>query len=444
MAAVLIPLIALGLTVLLEQTSPGPERFAMRVVTAGLAGPWQMRTGPDGRLWVTERVGKRIVRINPADGSKSIAVEIPDVLQTHFQDGLLGMTFHPGLLTNTQTDFVYVAMTYDADPGAGQSRRMLVRRYTYDRASERLGNPVDLLQGLPAGEDHVSGRLVFGHDQRLYLTIGDQGFNQLSLHCQPIRAQELPTAADIAGGNRDRYQGKVLRIGLDGSIPSDNPVLAGVRSHVYSYGHRNAQGMAVGPDGAIYVSEHGPSVDDELNLVQAGKNYGWPYVAGYRDDRAYVYANWSEASSPCPALKFDAIVAPRDVPQQKETAWSHPDFTPPLRSFFTVDDGYRFEVEGNATIAPSGIDVYAVPGRGIPGWSNSVLITSLLRGAIYRVTLGPAGASTTGDTVEYFRMKSRFRDVLASADGLTIYVASDAGSAEHPGSILAFTYQPGN
>ena len=446
MPAVLISLVALGLTVLLAQTppAPGPERFSMRVVAAGLAGPWQMRTGPDGRLWLTERVGKRIVRINPGDGSRSTAVAIADVLQTHAQDGLLGMALHPGLLTTTQADFVYVAMTYDADPGAGQSRRMLVRRYTYDPAAERLVAPVDLLQGLPAGDDHVSGRLVFGRDQRLYLTIGDQGFNQFSLYCQAIRAQELPTAGDIAAGNRDRYQGKVLRIGLDGSIPPDNPVLGGVRSHVYSYGHRNAQGMAVGPDGAIYVSEHGPSVDDELNLVQAGKNYGWPHVAGYRDDRAYVYANWSAASTPCQALKFDAIVAPRDVPQQKETAWSHPDFTPPLRSFFTVDDGYRFDVQGNATIAPSGIDVYSAPDRGIPGWSNSVLITSLLRGVIYRVPLGSAGGVAAGETVEYFRMKARFRDVLASADGRTIYVAADAGSAEHPGSVLAFTYQAGN
>jgi PQQ-dependent dehydrogenase (s-GDH family) len=426
-----------------QSAVPGPERFSMRVVSSGLAGPWQMLAGPDGRIWVTERVGKRITRIDPADGSKSTAVTIPDVLQTHFQDGLLGMAFHPGLLTNGQADFVYVAMTYDADPGAGQTRRMLVRRYTYDRAAGTLGGAVDLLGDLPAGVDHLSGRLVFGGDGKLYLTVGDQGFNQFTVYCEPIRSQELPTAADVASGNRERYQGKVLRIELDGSIPADNPTLNGVRSHVFSYGHRNAQGMAVGRDGKVYVSEHGPSVDDELNLVLAGKNYGWPHVAGYRDDKAYAYPNWSASSVPCATLKFDVLTVPPSVPQQKESSWSHPDFVPPLRSFFTVDDGYRFDTQGNATIAPSGIHVYSVPNGGIPGWSDSVLITSLLRGLIYRVKLGPDGATVVGETAQYFQAKSRYRDVLASPDGLTIYVAADAGSQEHPGSILAFTYTGG-
>lgn len=437
----LLPFLSLWLAFAPAQTPSGPERFVMRVVASDLQGPWQMLNGPDGRIWVTERVGKRITRINPVDGSKSTAVTIPDVLQTHFQDGLLGMALHPRLSTGAQTDFVYVAMTYDADPGAAQVRRMLVRQYTWNQAAETLGSPVDLLRDLPAGEDHLSGRLVFGRDQKLYLTIGDQGFNQLTVFCQPIRAQELPTAADLAARNYDRYQGKVLRVDLDGAIPADNPVINGVRSHVFSYGHRNSQGMDAGPDGAIYVSEHGPSVDDELNLVQAGKNYGWPHIAGYRDDKAYAYPNWSASSVPCASLKFDFLAVPPSVPRQKETEWSHPDFVPPLRSFFTVDDTYRFDTQGNATIAPSGIHVYSVPRGGIPSWSNSVLITSLLRGVIYRVGLSPDGATAVGETHQYFQAKSRYRDVLASPDGLTIYIAADAGSQENPGTVLAFTYQ---
>ena len=164
---------------------------------------------------------------------------------------------------------------------------------------------------------------MFGLDQKLYLTIGDQGYNQLSLYCTPIRSQELPTTDDVRARNFQRYEGKVLRIGLDGSIPADNPMLDGVRSHVYSYGHRNAQGLIQAPDGKLYASEHGPSMDDELNLIQAGKNYGWPYVAGYQDDRVYVYANWSRsAPAPCSTLKFNDIVAPPSVPQQKESAWT--------------------------------------------------------------------------------------------------------------------------
>ena len=433
-------LLAAWLAIAPQQVTAGPEQFSMRVVASGLQGPWEVIYGPDGHLWVTERVGKRIVRINPADGTKTTVLTIPDVMQRHAQDGLLGLALHAGFLKNTETNYVYTALTYDADPGEAELRRMAIRRYTYDPGTGMLATPLDLLTSLPAGSDHVGGRLVFGQDQTLYLSIGDQGFNQFGLFCQPIRAQELPTAADVAARDWQRYQGKIIRVNLDGSIPSDNPTLEGVRSHVYSYGHRNPQGLASGSDGKLYSSEHGPSVDDELNLVVAGKNYGWPHVAGYRDDEVYVYANWSAAPS-CSSLKFDSIVAPPAVPQEKESAWTHRDFAPPFQTFFTVGSSYRFNEQGNATIAPSGIDVYAVRDGGIPGWANSVLVTSLIRGVIYRVKLGPGGDAAAGAPLEYFRMKSRFRDVTVGPDGQTIFVAADAGSQEHAGSILAFTYQ---
>jgi PQQ-dependent dehydrogenase (s-GDH family) len=434
--------LALSLLPAAQQPVPGAEQFSMRVVASGLDAPWDMLNGPDGRIWVTERAGKRIVRINPADGSKAVAVAIPEVVQRHAQDGVLGIAFHSGFLRKQGTDYLYVALTYDADPGPDEARRLMVRRYTYDAGRETLGSPLDLLTGLPAGDDHISGRLVFGRDSKLYMTVGDQGLNQLGLYCQPIHSQELPTAAEVTAKSWDRYQGKVLRINLDGSIPADNPMLNGVRSHVYSYGHRNGQGLALGPDGKLYESEHGPSMDDELNLIEAGKNYGWPYVAGYKDDRVYVYANWSAATVPCSTLNFDPIVAPATVPQQKESAWTAPNFAPPLRTFFTVDSDYQFKEQGNATIAPSGIDVYGVSNNGIPGWATSVLVTSLLRGVVYRVKLSPGGDAAVGELLEYFKMKARFRDVMVGPDGRTLYVATDTGSAENPGAILAFTYQP--
>lgn len=421
----------------------GPEKFSMRVVASGLQNPWDIAWGPDGRIWVTERAGQRITRINPADGTTSTAVTIPDVLRTHAQDGVLGMAMHTGFAAPAGQPFLYVAMTYDADPGTSVTPRLMVRRYTWDAKAETLGSPTDLITGLPAGSDHVSGRLIFGKDGKLYLTLGDQGFNQLGLFCQPIHAQDLPTAAEVAARNWRAYEGKVLRINPDGSVPADNPMLSGVRSHIFSYGHRNAQGIALAGDGQIYASEHGPSMDDELNLIQSGKNYGWPYVAGYRDDRVYTYNNWSaSAPTPCTSLTFTEPQAPASVPQQKETAWTAANFMPPIRTFFTIQNGYDFKTQGNATIAPSGMDVYSVPNGGIPGWSDSVLVTSLIRGVVYRVKLGPGGTTTTGPSYEYFRMRSRYRDVIVAPDGRTIYVAADAGSQEHAGSILAFTYQP--
>ncbi|HEX2298708.1 MAG TPA: PQQ-dependent sugar dehydrogenase, partial [Pseudonocardiaceae bacterium] len=99
------------------------------------------------------------------------------------------------------------------------------------------------------------GRLLIGPDQKLYYAIGDQGNNQFERSCEPIRAQDLPHAAEVAGKDWHNYVGKILRLNLDGSIPGDNPVLAGVRSHVYSYGHRNPQGLVFGPDGRLFSAE---------------------------------------------------------------------------------------------------------------------------------------------------------------------------------------------
>lgn len=418
----------------------GLEAFDRRTVTTGLDNPWQMRWGPDGSLWVTERSGKRITRVDAATGTKRVAVEIPDAIQRHSQDGVLGLAFGPASVSNG-VQHVYVALTYDADPGAAESRALKIRRYSYNPVTETLAEPFDLIEGLPAGNDHIGARLLMGHDARLYLTLGDQGLNQLALYCQQIRSQDLPTAAEVAARDWRAYVGKVLRLNVDGSVPQDNPILGGVQSHVFSYGHRNAQGLAAAPGGRLYVSEHGPSMDDELNMIRAGGNYGWPFVAGYQDDRVYVYADWSRSSpEPCASLKWNDIVAPASVPQQKETAWSSADFVPPLRTFFTVDDAYRFREEGNATIAPSGIDVYTAA-DGIPGWADSILVTGLIRGAVYRVKLSADGTSATGPSFEYFKAPNRYRDVLVSPDGRTIYVATDNNSRQHPGSIMAFTYR---
>ena len=316
--------------------------FSTRVVTTGLEGPWELSWGPDARLWVTERTGKRVTRINPADGSKAVALTIPDVHQSVAQDGLLGMALHPELLRGMGADYVYVYLTYAVNPPPEVLRRGVIRRYTYDAATQTMKSPVDLLTGLPVHNDHVSGRLALGPDLKLYLSVGDQGSNFGRNNCITNRAQQVPSASEVAERDWMKYQGKLLRVNLDGTIPSDNPTIAGVRSHIYSYGHRNIQGIAFGPDGKVYTAEHGPSTDDELNLIRAGKNYGWPNVAGYNDDRAYVYGNWSAASS-CSALTFSAVTVPPEVPQQKESAWHHADFTPPLKTFFTVDNGYDFK-----------------------------------------------------------------------------------------------------
>ncbi|WDR01607.1 PQQ-dependent sugar dehydrogenase [Devosia algicola] len=152
----------------------GRVPFAMHVVASGLADPWELSWGPDNYLWVTERTGGKIDRINPKNGAKSTLIALDDVSAPGGQDGLLGMAFHPDFLTGSGTDFVYAAYTYvdmsRPDPVVtdhDNPYRYLytkIVRLSYDRQSELLGDPVELIKGLPASNDHNSGRMKIGPD----------------------------------------------------------------------------------------------------------------------------------------------------------------------------------------------------------------------------------------------------------------------------------------
>jgi PQQ-dependent dehydrogenase (s-GDH family) len=432
------------------------QAFSSRVVATGLAGPWEVIWGPDSYLWVTERTAGRVVRINPADGAVTLAVRIVEVYPgTSWHEGLLGMALHPDLLKGVGRDYVYVAYTYDADSGTALSRRLKLRRYTYNATAHTLGDPVDLISNLPANDDHGGGRLAFGPDQKLYLSRGDDGANWLQNYCKPNRAQDLPAASAVQAKDWSTYSGKILRLNLDGTIPSDNPVINGVRSHIYSYGHRNPQGLAFGPTGTLYESEHGPGTDDEVNRIVAGSNYGWPLVAGYKDDRTYVFADWSHTTTPaCATLKFTEYGVPPEVPKHKESEWKGT-FVPPIRTFFTPDERYDPQTGGSSTIAPSSLEMYAARTNAIPGWANSLLLPGMTRGLVYRMKLAEDGQSVVGPNEELFRTQNRYRDMAIGPDARTFYLATDpAGLGRttdlsgkstleyaNPGAIMEFRYK---
>jgi PQQ-dependent dehydrogenase (s-GDH family) len=448
----------------------GTVPFEMKVLATGLEGPWELTWGPDDYLWVTERTAGRIDRINPADGSKTTLIDIDEVSAPGGQDGLLGLALHPDLLKGTGNDYVYTAYTYvdearGADPvvtdPASPYRFLYTKivRLTYDAATDKLIDPVELIAGLPASSDHNSGRMKIGPDGKLYYTIGDGGKDQLGNWCQPIEAQRLPTADELAAKDFIAYQGKSLRLDLDGSIPADNPQINGVVSHVFTYGHRNMQGIDFAPDGTLYASEQGPKTDDEVNILVSGGNFGWPHVAGFRDDKAYQYARWKDATTPCEQLQFSDITIDPSVPVEDETSWTEP-MQDPLATMFTVPSDWDFTdpvCKGVdficwPTVAASSIQTYRPTSEAIPGWENSLLVTTLKRGSIYRLPLAADGKSLRGPIERYFQSENRFRDVALSPDNKTIYVATDPGglaealaggtttTMQNPGSILVFSY----
>ncbi|YCK40080.1 PQQ-dependent sugar dehydrogenase [Actinomadura sp. ATCC 39365] len=237
------------------------------------------------------------------------------------------------------------------------------------------------------------------------------------------------------GRNWAAYQGKVLRIMPDGSVPSDNPVINGVCNHVYAYGFRNPDGMAF-KDGRLFVADQGPSTDDELNKVEAGKNYGWPGIAGYKDDQAYVYGAWAQAPD-CAKLPYDPNKIPSQVPQTKESAFAKA-FQQPLSTYgTTVKSGHDFGPTPPCTLAPSSLEVAG----------DDLMVTMLKEGVVYRVSDDGKIKDNRHRTV------NRYRDTALDADGRTLYIAVDSAGVTRdlqgapttrladPGAILAVPYE---
>ncbi len=326
------------------QATPG---LAVETVVTGLATPWDLAWGPDSQIWVTERAG-RISRANPSTGQRTTAGQVPQVSESG-ESGLMGLAFHPDFGTQP---YVYAAHSYLQN---GALRNRLVRM-RWDGQS--LGAPEVLLSNIPASSIHDGSRLAVGPDKLLYMTMGDASNGDL--------AQDRASLA-----------GKVLRLTLAGQPAPGNPF----GTAIYSFGHRNPQGLVFHPaTGALYSTEHGPSDNDEVNLIVPGRNYGWPTVHGTCDDdigseRAFCQAN--------------NVVEPL-------ATW-----TP--------------------TIAPSGADIYLRDL--IPEWKGSLLFTSLKGTALYRLTLSADGQRVIGKETLLAGQYGRLRDVLVAPDG-SVYLAT--------------------
>lgn len=216
------------------------------VLTEDLDVPWEVVVLGEGRYLVPERPGDLVL----VENGEHHVVEEFDELEDPFlgEGGLLGVAVHPNFEENT---WIYVYQTVDRE-----SVQNTVRRFELDTENYELDDETVIIDGIPSDRIHNGGRISFGPDGHLYITTGDSN--------DPDLAQD-----------RDSLAGKILRLNDDGSIPADNPF----DNPVYSYGHRNPQGLAWDGD-RLWATEHGSSARDELNVIEAGQNYGWPTITG--------------------------------------------------------------------------------------------------------------------------------------------------------------------
>jgi glucose/arabinose dehydrogenase len=215
----------------------------IQVVAENLDVPWAIDIAPDGRLFFTERSGA--IRVALANGTLLSSPAAYINVAQEGEAGLLGLALHPDFAHNHE---LYIYQTYTNGTAVFNKVVMLTEK------DNKIVDSKVVLDGIPAADRNDGGRIRFGPDGKLYIATGDAK--------QPQLAQNAGSLA-----------GKILRINPDGSIPEDNPFPG---SPVYSYGHRNVQGLAWDLQGKLYATEHGEAGNDEINLIKAGENYGWP------------------------------------------------------------------------------------------------------------------------------------------------------------------------
>jgi aldose sugar dehydrogenase len=344
---------AQGTTITLDSTV-----LTEREVAIGVQVPWEILWGPDDFIWATERRG-RVLRINPVTGNVATILNIETLVDSGGEPGLLGMALHPDF---ANTPHVFLVYNYAGSNGIAER----VVRYVWNGTA--LSTPTVILDNIPAGNIHNGSRLLFTPDGKLLVSCGDTGSGNLS---------QNPTT--IAG--------KLLRMNPDGTVPADNPVPG---SLVYSYGHRNSQGLAFGPGGKLYSSEHGAQQSDEFNLIEPNRNYGWPSVQGICNTNSEI------------------------------TFCTNNNVKEPLK-------------EWSPCVAVNGLDYYAHPA--IPEWNGKMLM-AVLGGFALLPRLSVLEFDATGNTVlsekQYFANYGRIRDVAINPRNGAVFFATNGPS--YPGA----------
>jgi len=352
-----------------EQTR-APERnanvaFEVVTVAQGLQNPWGIAFLPGGRMLVTERPGR--LRIVHPDGTLSEPVAGLPAVDGRGQGGLLDVALDPGFASN---QLIY--WSYAEPQDGGRNNTAVARGRFVDDAAPRVEQVQVIFRQTPSlsSRAHFGSRLVFGRDGTLFVTLGERAMTEGRMQAQRM----------------DGLLGKIVRIHADGSIPGDNPFVGktGVRPEIWSIGHRNVQSATLHPrTGELWTVEHGARGGDEINIVRAGRDYGWPTIAY--------------------GIEYDGT---------------------PITGNITWKDGMEQPLYyWDPVIAPSGMTFYT--GDLFPAWRGSLFVGALERTHLARLTVD--GERIVGEErllTDLQPERERIRDVRQGPDG-ALYLLTD-------------------
>jgi quinoprotein glucose dehydrogenase len=416
--------------------------------TTGMNSAWELVYGPDDSLWVTESHNYKVWKIHPGNKGSRMILDLngnkdftSSTVGMWPQGGLMGLAIHPQFYAGKP--WVYIAYVYHVvycatdvcyctnKPPCVYNTQVV--RYNYSFTDGSLTVMDTVITGLNGSNDHNSGRIkispVIESDglYHLYYTIGDMGAGNNNNNIYRTNNAQDTTI----------YEGKVLRLNTEPDvaqsggaqwIPDDNPFPEGAtaieKNAIYSYGHRNPQGLVFGSsdNGASYIlysSEHGDKSDDEVNIIQPHANYGWPKVAGLCDDNYTSALNDSMYLASKPIINETGFCLLNHVqePIFSFYNWSRAD----TKTSGSNSNNYYWP-----TIAPTSIAFYG--SNTIPGWKNSLLIPSLKNG-LFRLKLKTDGltidsSSNPADTIPYLH-GYRLRNIIAAPTGDTLFISVD-------------------
>jgi aldose sugar dehydrogenase len=352
-------------------------------LNTALANPWSLAFLPNGSMLVTERAGT--LRLVSSSGTVSAAISGVPAVNSAGQGGLLDVALDPAFASNQR---IYLSFS-ENDAANASINGTAVARARLDTAGLRLTDVQVIYRQSPkvASTGHYGSRLVFDKNGYLFVTLGDRQNDD-----------QRGFAQDLGRGN-----GKVVRITTDGAPAPGNPTFAatsGAQAAIWSYGHRNPQGAALHPaTGQLWVNEHGAQGGDELNLVLAGNNYGWPKAS---------YSQEYGTTTP---------VGPATLPG----------ITPPV-SYWITRDGSAFTGGAQSSIAPSGMAIYT--GDKFPEYQGNVFLGALAGTALWRVVLGGSDGATEVSRERLLATRNeRIRDVRVGPDGW-LYLLTDGAQGK--------------